>query len=53
MKLYGRCFGAFDFIHSKKGKYFFLELNPNGQWLWLQEQSGHDLTKEIADNLLE
>lgn len=46
-------FGAFDFIYSKDGKYFFLELNPNGQWLWLQEQSGYDLTKEVAENLIE
>lgn len=46
-------FGAFDFIYSKDGKYFFLELNPNGQWLWLEEQSGHNLTKEVADNLIE
>ena len=45
-------FGAFDFIYSKEGKYFFLELNPNGQWLWLEEQSGYNLTKEVADNLI-
>ncbi len=53
LKHYGLHFGAFDFIHSKDGKYFFLELNPNGQWLWLEEQSGYNLTKEIADNLIE
>ena len=50
---YGLHFGAFDFIYSKDGRYFFLELNPNGQWLWLQEQSGYDLTKEVAENLIE
>ena len=50
---YGLHFGAFDFIYSKEGKYFFLELNPNGQWLWLEEQSGYNLTKEVADNLIE
>ncbi|MEK7087194.1 MAG: MvdC/MvdD family ATP grasp protein [Patescibacteria group bacterium] len=46
-------FGAFDFIYSKDKKYFFLELNPNGQWLWLEEQSGYNLTKEVAENLME
>ncbi len=46
-------FGAFDFIYSKEGKYFFLELNPNGQWLWLEEQSEYNLTGEVADNLIE
>ena len=50
---YGLHFGASDFIYSKDGKYFFLELNPNGQWLWLEEQSGYNLTKEVAENLIE
>lgn len=50
---YGLHFGAFDFIYSKDRKYFFLELNPNGQWLWLEKQSGYNLTKEVADNLIE
>lgn len=50
---YGLHFGAFDFIYSKNKEYVFLELNPNGQWLWLEEQSGYNLTKEIANNLIE
>jgi glutathione synthase/RimK-type ligase-like ATP-grasp enzyme len=50
---YGLHFGAFDFIYSKEGEYVFLELNPNGQWLWLEEQSKYNLTKEVADNLIE
>lgn len=50
---YGLHFGAFDFIYSKDRKYFFLELNPNGQWLWLEEQSGYNLTREVANNLIE
>lgn len=50
---YGLHFGAFDFIYSKEEKYVFLELNPNGQWLWLEEQSGYNLTREVADNLIE
>ena len=45
-------FGTFDFIYSKDGNYFFLELNPNGQWLWLELKSGYNLTKDIAENLL-
>ena len=50
---YGLHFGVLDFIYSKSGKYVFLELNPNGQWLWLEEQSGYNLTKEVAENLTE
>jgi glutathione synthase/RimK-type ligase-like ATP-grasp enzyme len=33
---YGLRFGAFDFVITPKGDYVFLELNPNGQWLWLE-----------------
>ncbi len=35
LKNYSLHFGAFDFIKTKDNKYVFLELNPNGQWLWL------------------
>ncbi|MBS3081418.1 hypothetical protein J4416_00585 [Candidatus Pacearchaeota archaeon] len=45
-------FGAFDFIVNPQGEYYFLELNPNGQWLWLEHMSKHNLTKPFVDNLL-
>jgi len=32
LKRLGLVFGAFDFILDKNGKYWFLEVNPNGQW---------------------
>lgn len=37
MKAFNLHFGAFDFIVSN-GDYYFLEVNPNGQWLWLEEE---------------
>ncbi|MCK5149514.1 hypothetical protein KAJ87_01145 [Candidatus Pacearchaeota archaeon] len=52
LKNYGLHFGALDFIYSKERGYVFLELNPNGQWLWLEETSGYNLTKEVAENLI-
>ncbi len=52
LKHYKLHFGEFDFINSKKNNYVFLELNPNGQWLWLEKESGYNLTKNIGDNLL-
>ncbi len=52
MKHYGLLFGEFDFIKNKKGEYVFLEINPNGQWLWLELKSGYKLTKDVAENLL-
>ncbi|WP_131735415.1 MvdC/MvdD family ATP grasp protein [Actinomadura roseirufa] len=30
-------FGAFDFIVTPDDEYIFLEVNPNGQWLFIQE----------------
>jgi len=53
LKNYRLHFGILDFIYSKKGEYVFLELNPNGQWLWLEEEANYNLTKEVAENLLD
>ncbi len=43
-------FGAFDYIVSD-GKYYFLECNPNGQWLWLELKLGLDISKSIVEYL--
>jgi glutathione synthase/RimK-type ligase-like ATP-grasp enzyme len=40
-------FAAFDFIVSE-GEYIFLELNANGQWLWLE----NELNLGIADAII-
>lgn len=37
MEDFGLKFGAFDFIVNKSNEWIFLEINPNGQWLWLEE----------------
>ena len=44
-------FGCFDFIVDKLGVYWFLECNPNGQWMWLEEDLGFPISKAIADCL--
>jgi len=41
-------FGRFDFIR-KNGELWFLELNPNGQWAWLDEKNEHGLVSMVAD----
>lgn len=51
LKHYDLYFGAFDFIYHKNKGYIFLELNSNGQWLWLEQLSGYKISKEIADYL--
>lgn len=44
-------FGCFDFIKAKSGCYYFLECNPNGQWLWLEIDLGIPISKSISDFL--
>ena len=44
----GYRFGRFDFIR-KDGELWFLELNPNGQWAWLDEKNENGLVTMIAD----
>lgn len=44
----GYRFGRFDFIR-KNGELWFLELNPNGQWAWLDENNERGLISMVAD----
>lgn len=44
-------FGAIDLVKSKNGKYVFLEINPNGQWAWLEKRLEYNISGHIA-NLL-
>ena len=47
----GLSFGRFDFIR-KDGVLNFLEVNPNGQWAWLDEKNEHGLLSAIAEEIL-
>lgn len=44
-------FGAFDFIVTPSGEYVFLECNPNGQWLWIEMETGLKISEAIAKAL--
>lgn len=44
-------FGCFDFICTPAGEYVFLECNPNGQWLWIEIQTGYDISHILAHHL--
>lgn len=46
-------FGAFDFIVDERGKWIFLEVNPNGQWLWLEKILDLSISYRIVDYLNE
>ena len=45
-------FGCFDFIVTPENDYVFLECNPNGQWLWIEQETGLPISKCIADTLI-
>ncbi|MDL2141024.1 hypothetical protein QQY79_00700 [Flavobacterium tructae] len=45
-------YGALDFIVSKEGIWYFLEINPSGQYLWIEDLTGLKITNAIKDNLI-
>ncbi|MFF9570670.1 ATP-grasp ribosomal peptide maturase [Streptomyces sp. NPDC014685] len=44
-------YGAADFIVDRSGRWWFLEVNPCGQWDWIQGATGLPITAAIADEL--
>lgn len=50
-KSLGLSFGAIDLIESTSGEYFFLEINPNGQWAWIEIDTGLEISKSIISFL--
>lgn len=48
MKKIGLRYGAFDFIVRPDGTEVFLEVNPQGAYLWLEEELGFNVTATIA-----
>lgn len=37
VKVLGLAFGAIDLIVTPDGEFVFLEINPNGQWAWIEQ----------------
>jgi hypothetical protein len=48
----GLRFAAVDMIETPEGEFTFLEANPTGNWLWLEEMLGLQISRAIADALL-
>ncbi len=36
----GLVYGAFDFVLTREGELVFLEVNPTGEWAWLENRLG-------------
>jgi glutathione synthase/RimK-type ligase-like ATP-grasp enzyme len=42
-------FGAIDLALTEEDSYTFFEINPNGEWLWLQQQLGFPIAESISE----
>jgi glutathione synthase/RimK-type ligase-like ATP-grasp enzyme len=49
LKKLGLVYGAFDFIRSREGELVFLEVNPTGEWAWLEEKLGFKMRDAFID----
>jgi hypothetical protein len=46
------CYGAIDMILTPDGRYVFVEINPSGQYLWIEEETGLPISAAICDLLM-
>lgn len=44
-------FSAIDLIFTPEKKYYFLEMNPNGQWAWIEGKLGYPIRDSIINCL--
>lgn len=47
----GIVYGAIDMRLTPDGEYVFLEVNPAGQWLFVEEKTGQPITEALANYL--
>lgn len=52
MDVFGLEYGAFDFRLTPEGRYVFLEVNPAGQFLFIQNATGLPIAEELASRLI-
>lgn len=44
-------FAAIDLVRGTDGLFYFLEVNPNGQWAWIEQKTGYPIRDAIIDRL--
>jgi glutathione synthase/RimK-type ligase-like ATP-grasp enzyme len=47
----GLCYGAIDLRRTPDGDYVFFEVNPAGQWLFVELRTGLPISQAVADYL--
>lgn len=45
-------YSAIDMILDENNNYIFLEINPNGQWAWIENRLQFPISKKIVDLLM-
>lgn len=45
----GLVYGAFDFIRTPSGDLVFLEVNPTGEWAWLEDRLGFPMRDAFVE----
>jgi glutathione synthase/RimK-type ligase-like ATP-grasp enzyme len=48
MSRLGLAYGAIDLRRRSDGEHVFLEVNPAGQWLFVEERTGQPITEQVA-----
>lgn len=48
---FGLRYGAIDLVLTPNGEYVFLELNPVGQWAFIQDLTGLPIAQALAEDL--
>lgn len=48
MQRLGLYYGAIDFRRTAQGEEIFLEINPAGEWLFIEERTGQPMTQAMA-----
>ncbi len=51
MRELGLSYGAIDMRLTPDGEYLFLEINPAGQWLFIEQVTGQPITRAMAELL--
>lgn len=51
-KHFGMIYSAIDLILTPAGDYVFLEINPVGEWVWLEMELGFDISGRLIHELL-
>ncbi|ANZ25349.1 hypothetical protein RAJCM14343_5772 [Rhodococcus aetherivorans] len=46
-------YGTIDLILTPDGRYVFLEINPSGQWLWIEDATGLPISDALCELLLD